>query len=267
MRRAFNLIRDDPVYRRQAFDRGLAAAGFVVQPRNVSLNPRAGDVLLMWNRYGHWHDIATQFETAGAQVLVAENAYCANDRSNRQRYALALAGHNGQGMWPLGGPERWEALGLEVKPYRTQGDHILVCPNRSFGVPGYIMPPMWPEEVVRILQRRTKRPVRLRPHPGNNPPKVPLVNDLRNAWAVVIWSSSAGVEALLEGIPVWCQAPAWVCKPATLGSISDLETTALPDRMPALHSMAWQQWHITEIESGEPFQHLLHRAPTFAGRV
>lgn len=192
---------------------------------------------------------------------MVENGYIANDRNVRTRYAVALHAHNGQGTWRHGGPERWRALGVEVLPYRQRGGHILVCPNRSFGIPGLMMPPIWPEDVVKRLARVTDRPVRVRAHPGNGPPRVPLEDDLRDAWAVVIWSSSVGVESLVRGIPVICEAPKWICKGATdPRGIKSVDVVALPDREQALNDLAWAQWHISEIERGEPFQHLLHGA-------
>jgi hypothetical protein len=257
------MIRESPVYRREAFVRGLRACGFDVQLRPPSPNVEPDDALVIWNRYGHYHDVASQVQKAGGQVIVAENAYVGVDRADRRRYALANGGHNGSGAWPHGGPERWESLGIALKAWRTDGEHILVAPNRSFGMPGFIMPPNWERDVVTRLRRVTQRPIRVRPHPGNGPPKKPLIEDLVGAWAVVIWSSSVGCEALIEGIPVFCEAPWWVAKGAAIPSIKNIDNPDLPDRMPAFQRLAWAQWSVEEIESGEPFHHLLDRPSTF----
>jgi hypothetical protein len=267
--RAFCLIRADPVYRREAFVRGLRAVGYDVVGGHHQVLGKPGDVLVIWNRYGEVHEIACRFEKLGGVVLVAENAFLANDRSNRQRYAIARDGHNGSGWWPMPTHDRWTKLGIELKPWQWDGRHILVCPNRSFGMPGFVMPPDWVASVVNRLSRITKRPVRVRPHPGNAPAKKPLAEDFRNAWAVVIWSSSVGCEALVEGIPVFCEAPWWICKGATKGAITDIENPCFgsAERLEAMERLAWAQWHVEEIESGEPFQHLCVNAPAFAGRV
>lgn len=254
--KAYCAIRDQPVYRRDAFVRGLEAAGYQVMPMHTIGPGRKGDVLVIWNRYGGLHDTASRFEREGGVVLVAENGYLANDRSNRTRYAIARTGHNGSGEWFFGGPERWEKLQIRLQPWRESGDHILICPNRSFGRPGYIMPSDWPEVVAKQLKGITKRPVRIRPHPGNDPPKRPLADDLRNAWAVIIWSSSSGCEALVSGIPVFCFAPAWIAKSATCPDIRLINNPPLPDRLPAMQRLAWAQWHVEEIARGEPFQYL-----------
>lgn len=268
MNRAFCMIRDYPVYRRDAFMAGLKAAGYDARTGGP-MEVRPGDVLVGWNRYGSTHDIATRFERAGGVYLCAENGFIGprgvspHEMNPREIYALARSGHNGSGTWNAGGPERWDALGVDLKPWRTDGEHVLVCPNRSFGRPGYIMPIDWAEDVKKRLERLTKRPVRIRPHPGNGAHKTPLADDLKGAWAIVIWSSSAGVQALIAGVPVICEAPAWIGMPADeLGGIACVEMATGSDfnRLTALHALAWGQWHYEEIASGEPFRHLLRPA-------
>lgn len=233
---------------------GLRLAGFDVSiERPVAARP--GDVLLIWNRYWDNDRLATEFERQGGTVLVAENGYLGMNRDDRQIYAMARHAHNGRGHWFAGGPERFKSLGIEVKPWRTDGDHILVAPNRSFGMPGGVMPEGWGERIAAELRRNTGRKVRLRPHPGNGRPVVPLDDDLRNAWAVVIWSSSVGVESLVRGIPVVCCAPWWICKRGALSSIGEVGSE--PERTRALEEMAWAQWTVKEIADGTAFRHLL----------
>lgn len=265
MPRAFVLIREAPWYRRQAFADGLKKCGFEVLLRPDRARP--GDVLLIWNRYSANHAIATRFEAEGGTVVVCENGYLGVGGSSpkfdvhpggpkpEHYYAVALGYHNGAGQWSDGGPERWEALGVEVKPWRREGGHILIAPNRSFGVPGRVMHPDWAERCAARLRKTTKREVRVRVHPGNDQPRRQLSADLEGAWACVIWTSGAGVHALVAGVPVFCEAPFWISKAAASGGTVDEPT--LPDRMPALHRLAWAQWQIQEIETGEPFRRLL----------
>lgn len=228
---------------------------------------RPGDVLVIWNRYFQIEQIAERFEADGGTVLVAENGYVRGRHDGGDYYALAIHGHNGSGSWPVGGPERWDALGVELKPWRTEGKHILVAPNRSFGMRGTVMPERWGEKTASLLREATKREVRLRLHPGNNRPAAPLENDLQDAHCVVIWSSSVGVKALIEGIPVVCCAPRWICKEATLPL--DAYGVAIGDerafghdghtiaRQLAMESLAWAQFSVSEIGSGFAFEHLL----------
>ncbi len=267
--KAYCLLRADPWYRRQAFKAGLQRAGFevIVQPPDRG---RAGDVMLIWNRYGGNHEVASRFEREGGLVMVAENGYLGKGGTSpkfdvhpvgpkpEHFYALSIGWHNGRGRWPTPSSERFPLLGIELAPWRTEGDHILICPNRSFGVGEQVMHPDWAQRVAERLSKATKRPVRVRGHPGNNAPKKSIREDLQGAWAAVIWSSSSGAHALHMGIPVYVEAPFWVMKGA--GSSGPIEEPTLPDRQPFFEQLAWQQWTCEEIESGEPFRYLLSAA-------
>lgn len=266
MPKAYSLVRDQPWYRRDAFANGLRAAGFDVIQGRVD-RARPGDLLLIWNRYGGNAGLAERFERDGGRVLVAENGYLGYGGvapkfavhpagpKPTDFYCVGLGWHNDDRCWTVGGPERWARLGLNIKSWRVEGDHVLILPNRSFGVPGRIMPPDWARRTAERLQKATRRPVRVRAHPGNDAPSVPLANDLRGAWAAVVWSSSAGVHSLLAGIPTYCEGPFWSMKSAAASGPIDVPET--PDRLPAFERLAWGQWECQEIETGAPFAHLL----------
>jgi hypothetical protein len=256
---AYNCTRREVHYRHEIFSAGLKAAGYQVRSCVPDNLVKPGDVLLIWNRYGQYHDIATRFERAGGTVIVAENGYLRGPKDGGDYYALARHGHNGSGTWPDAGEDRFAALGVELKDWRTDGEHILVCPNRSFGMPGMIMPCDWPRYMRDRLAKFTRREIRIRTHPGNDAPKKPLADDLKDAWAVVIWASSAGVHALVAGIPVICESPYWICKSAA-GTLNRIEDPTMFGRTAALEKLAWAQWSLAEIESGVAFDHLLRTA-------
>ena len=254
---AYLTIRADPVYRREAFAAGLRAAGYDVRAHPGGATINRGDILVQWNRYGEGHDLATRFESAGCQAIIAENGFLGVDRADRRIYALA-DGHHQAGFWHVGDDDRFGRLSIPLEPWRTSGRHILIAPNREFGMPGMIQPNMFAEHMARQLMKITDRPIKIRPHPGNNPPKIPFADDLRDCWAVVIWSSSAGVQALVAGVPVFCIAPYWVARGATFQNLKLIDNPPLDtiDRAKSFHALAWAQWHLWEIEQGIPFKHL-----------
>lgn len=272
--RAFCLIRAQPWYRREAFAEGLKASGHQVMLRSPDRFD-AETLLVIWNRYSENHALAQMVERGGGRVLVAENGYLAKGGGTPKFdvytkeggqgghfYALAEGWHNGGGRWPAYGLGRWEALGIPLAPWRTDGEYVLVCPNRSFGVPGRtLMDIDWAKKAAAEVRKQTALPVKIRPHPGNDRPARPLEDDLKCARAVVIWSSSAGVHALIHGIPVICHAPYWICKQATFGSFTQLKTIGEgymeDERLAALGRLAYAQWTVEEIASGEPFRSLL----------
>lgn len=249
------MIRRQPFYRHDAFMAGLKAAGFQVYEGAPKNPPYVEDVLCIWNRYGEVEAIADRFEAAGGTVIVAENGYLNPGGGNPKfdahegkpgYYALALDGHNGSGRWPSGDGSRWKALGIELKPWRTDGEHILVCPNRPFGSKVMMPPAGWAESVAMKFRARVdERDVRIRPHPGNKRPERALAEDLKDCWHVVIWASSVGIYALIEGIPVRRDAPYWIC--------DELKFR----REDSFERLAWAQWHIDEIATGDPFERLM----------
>ena len=141
--KALCLIREAPTYRRDASLNGLKAAGFQIMPHGHK--PTPGDLLVIWNRYAHYEAEALRFEAAGAAVIVMENGYLGHHEdeyrksfavNGEQLYAMALWHHNGAGRWPVGAPGRWREQGITVQPWRKNGEHILVLPQRGFGPAG-----------------------------------------------------------------------------------------------------------------------------------
>jgi hypothetical protein len=258
--RACCLIRTAPHYRHEAFLAGLKAADYEVS--TGLRDPRPGDVLCAWNRYGTAEDVAGKFERAGGRVLIVENGYIGKDHLGRQLYAIAEGQHNGAGRWfRRTDTRRFHDLGVAVQSWRAVGNHILVTAQRGIGSRSMASPYHWAEDVARRLAQRTKRAVRIRPHPEDrSAPKVPpLEEDLEGAHAVVTWASGAAVKALIAGIPVFYEAPHWILEGAARKGIDDIENPWLGDRTPHLERMAWGQWSVDEIASGLPFRLLLEK--------
>lgn len=251
---ASDTFRDSPYYRRECFHAGLARCGYVVQ-RAPKDSPDPQDVLLIWNRSSLNDAHARRYDAVGARVIVVENAYIGRDRNGHHLYAIALDQHAGAGRWIEGPTDRWSRLDIELAPWRADGDEIVVLPQRGFGAPGVAMPRTWTEDVVSRLKRLTKRPVRVRPHPGKD--KTDPTDDLRHAWAAVTWASGAGIKALASGIPVFHEMPTWVGAGAAVYGINSIEKPFLGDRLPMFRRLAWTQWSLDEISAGEPFKWLL----------
>lgn len=254
MKRAYCMIRENIRERHNAFVEGLLSVDYEVVcgvPRGAS----EGDVLLIWNRRGEQELIADRFEKAGGTVLVAEEGYIRRDRF----YALARRYHNGGGQELVNDPSRVSLLGVEPAPWRSDGDHVLVCPNRFIGPRAALMPFRWGVDTAARMKKMTGREVRLRPHPGRD--KSALVNgrsladDLAGAALCVVWWSSTGVAALLAGIPVMYCAPWWIASSAAAHGIG--KEAPRGDRRPALERIANSQFLPAEIAEGLPFRSLV----------
>ncbi len=246
------LMDDQPGWRWDAFAAGLKVCGYKALKYQ---QPSPTGVLVTWNRWHRNDRVAAEYEKFGFPVIVAENGYIGKDSQGRQLYALARTHHLGAGRWFVGEEDRWSGLDIEVKPWRSDGAHIVLLPQRGYGPPGIAMPKNWVADVSIRLSRITKRRVVVRDHPGAGRPS--MNRDLQGCWAAVTWGSGAGVKAIVAGTPVFHELPNWIGAPAARYGIDQIEDPALCDRAPMLHRLSHAQWGTDEIATGESFRRLL----------
>lgn len=246
MRRAVNLLRPEPHFRRECFTDGLRSAGFDVVDQIKQ--PKPDDVLLTWNRGSSRNEEAKRFESAGCKVIVTENPYL----PVRHWYSLALGHHMGRGTWPVGGAERWDALGVELRPWR-EGEEVVILAQRGIGEPAISQPKAWPESVRRATGGR------IRAHPKRAALGITLEQDLAKASSVVTWGSTAALIALTMGIPAFYGLSGWIGAPACL-PVAEFATGPLRDdtaRLQMFERLAWAMAPIPEIRDGTAIRRLL----------
>lgn len=162
--------------------------------------------------------------------------------------------HDGRGD---AAPDRFRAFGRRVQAWRTSGQHVLVCPNSEtyfqlFGMTAA----QWVRDTVAALQQVTDREIRVR----WKTTAVPILSDLRDAWALVTFSSAAALDALIAGVPVFSLAPWSAAARMGRSSVAEIEAPAYPDdREPFLWNLAAQQFRLDEIASGYAWR-VLHAA-------
>jgi hypothetical protein len=109
--------------------------------------------------------------------------------------------------------------------------------------------------VLVTLRQHTDREVRVRTKPDRW--TRPISVDLAEAWAVVVYSSSAALDALVAGIPVFVLAPFAAAYRMGTPDLTQIETPVYPDdRDPFFHSLAAQQWTLPELASGAAWRDL-----------
>ncbi len=195
-----------------------------------------------------WAHLWEQAEREGRDWYYIDNSYFDVSRETSfrvTRNALQCDGLNA--CWSGKGSGRLAALGVTVKPWRTSGSHVVVCPQSLeflSGVGG--SGPDWSLEAVTALRRHTGRHLVIR-HKGE---KRPLADDLKGAWALVTHMSCAAVEALIAGIPVFCTGR---CSARWLGSgdLSTIETPYYGERREEWAAvLAENQWTLAEFRDG-----------------
>jgi len=260
MTRAYIALRNNVKERIESVMDGCRSIG--LDPVHVSgpVYPARNSICIAWNRHLASGTCADAVEREGGRVIVMENGYCGKDSAGRQYYALARDQHLGAGRWfPQDDDSRWRALGIELKPWRTAGTHILVCESRGFGSARTQMPNGWRDKIRRELQTWTSRPIRFRSHPAARGVSgvCDLADDLKDAHAVVIWASNAGTAALIAGVPVVACFGQWLLQGACGNAIQDVDRPNMPDRRPAFVRLSWAQWTLDEIATGFPIARLL----------
>ena len=164
-------------------------------------------------------------------------------------------------------------LNLNLRPWRTQGDHVLVCLQRDGGwsMKGIDMVD-WTKQTVQRLRKITNRPILIRPHPKNKinlselirlPGVKESVNgstlqqDLSNAWAAVFCNSSSSVAAALAGIPIFADDDDCVAWAVANKDLAQIESPSMPDRTQWLNDLSAAHWTDAESRSGAIYQRFL----------
>lgn len=264
--RAFSLIRSEPHYRRDAIAAGLTAAGYEVNGHPRIGTPKRDDVLVIWNRYGHYDALARQFDAAGARVICVENGPFGRDWQGQAWYAFTLKNPLAGGQWPDGGPARWASFAVTPCEWRKGGLEAIVLAQRGIGPPGVAQPNGWHLRAKQWVEAAHGIPVRIREHPGERP-CTPLDMDLASAAFVITWASGAALKAMLWGIPVVYGYEEWIAASCgtKLGYDFSPRTPLIPPetvRLAFFNRLSWAMWRIPEIESGAPFRHLLESPST-----
>jgi hypothetical protein len=273
------------------FCQGVAAAGDTVIAHR-GFNVVACDVALIQG-FVHEHGksaphlqlrknaINLQKSTNKRSLIVDSNLFLYADKTNSLHYLR----YSFDGVFPTTGfyfdqnvdPARWQQiskdLGISLQPWRTQGNHILICLQRNGGWSmGGLDVIQWMNSTILEIRKYSKRPIVIRAHPGDkkiggylkinhklvslsvNPD---LRDDLRNAWATVVYNSSPSVSSIIEGIPAFLTDPyPQNSQSFTVANtdISKIEDPAMIDRQAWIERLSMCHWKFDELKSGAAWQ-------------
>lgn len=140
---------------------------------------------------------------------------------------------------------------IKLKPFKYDGSYVLVLPpsdhvRRWYGLFD------WEKNVVETLKKHTKREIRIRTKDS----KTPYIEELQKAHAVVTCQSTACVDAIIEGIPSFCDKMS-MGVPVSLTDLSEIENPLYPaDREQWLDSLISNQYTLEEITNGYAWKRL-----------
>jgi len=169
-------------------------------------------------------------------------------------------------------------------PWKQDGEYILLCMQKvgDASLRGADVF-QWTEDTVNNIRNHTDRKIIIRPHPLyrksslHNTLKekvltvadvhwqeadvtksnfVPIVEQLKNAWCTVTYSSGTGIDAVINGIPnVACDTGSMVYEVSSK-EISEVESPFTGDKTEWANKISHCQWSIDEFESGECWEHV-----------
>ena len=265
----FGALNSKPVF--EAFEHSLITNGYT-----VTHNDPSADINVIWS-------VLFNGRMAGNQAVWEQK---------KPTIVLEVGGINRGTTWKVGlnginrdayfGEQnndrtRADHLGLVCKPWRSNGDFILICGQHDKSVQWQNMPTMsnWFLKTYEEIRKHTQRPIIFRPHPRCMLPEIE--RGLRNVYrqaptklpgtyddfdmsydrihATVSYSSNPGVHSIINGIPAFVGTASLAYDASNdIDFLHDIENPFMPDRTQWLNDYAHTEWTVQEISQGTPIK-------------
>lgn len=223
-----------------------------------------------------------QKQNKNRTIIVDSNLFLYADNGNSKGYLR----YSYDGIFPKTGeycfdnpdPQRWEKirknLNIDLKPWRTNGNHILICLQRNGGwsMRGLDVIDFF-YTTLKKIRKYTDRPIIVRMHPGDRKSiyymndikgnnifisqNKTLIEDLKNAWATIVYNSSPSVASIIEGVPAFLIDPEFSQAEEVANlDLKNLENPLMPDRLFWIQKISQCHWNSNEVISGEAWKHM-----------
>lgn len=243
-----------------AIEKCFKRHGIAPELSNYS-NPVDCDLAVFWSHRPK-HIIKKQQETS-RDYLVMERGFV----GDRKRFtSLGFNGLNGRADFVVDNMpgDRWNTYFGNMKEWHDGKYYLLTAQCQGDASVEDINYKAW---VTNIANRLLEfGPVVFRPHPieierkcdysifgtttSTNPD---IEDDLKGAKAAVMFNSNSGVNAIISGTPVIAFDKDSMVYDLSTHNLGEL---IYPDREQWAYDLAYKQWTVDEIESGEPWEYL-----------
>lgn len=179
--------------------------------------------------------------------------------------------------------DRFEKLGIEIQPWVDRGDEILVIGINKKGfcssffnyeewqkhILSYLVEHYGPEYIYYRLYRGESNfdelvsSFKVKQSRGY---QKTLEEDFKKKFVTITSTSNCSVASLINGIPTICTHPINVLYPYVNNKVEEIANLKKPDRQQVLADLAYAQWNLNEIETGEAWHHLrphINDPPTY----
>lgn len=240
-----------------AFSDGLKVCGHRVIDRSAS-DYGAGqverfDAVVITGLRGKGRTIRDDYAAVGVPVVVIDYGYLARVSGvatwNTGHWQIGLGGLNKPPPFPCPS-DRFDALGITIKA-RSRGGRPVVL-GQHVGDPSH----GFSRQQMQAWAQRLcdEHGASWRPHPDSPGVEVraeradgPLGDVLASASVVYTLCSTAGLDALLAGVPAVAEMPERSC----WGELSGEKLPTVARRAELCARLAYGQWTIDEMRSGE----------------
>jgi hypothetical protein len=269
----YGALNSKPVF--EAFENSLREAG-----HTITYSDMHADVAVIWSvlfngRMTGNKPIWDYYTKTGKKVIVLEVG-------GIQRGTTWKVGLNGINRDAYFGPSgmdgvRSRDLGLEVKPWRKDGEYILICGQHDKSLQWRDMPRMsnWFLETYDTIRKHTDRTIIFRPHPRcrlehierglryverQEPKHIEGSYDdfdigFDNVFCTISWSSNPGIHSIINGVPA-IVGPSSLAYDVAGHDLNLIEYPQTPDRTQWLNDYAWTEYTVEEISQGMPLKRL-----------
>ena len=268
----FGALNSKPVF--DAFHAGANALG-----HDVVVNGDDGvDVIwsVLWNgRMGRNRAIWERNVSQSKPTIVLE----VGGIKRGTTWKVGLNGINRDAFFGDAGNDsrRSNLLDLRLKPWRSDGEFILLCGQHEKSEQWRNQPRMsqWVMDTIENIQAHTDRPILFRPHPRCRLPAIEhqyknvyrqepvqisgtyddFDMNFNNIYCTVSWTSNPGIHSVIEGVPAYTSnsSLAW---DVSIKSLTNINNLPLPDRTQWLNDYAWTEFTTEEIASSLPHKRL-----------
>lgn len=226
----------------------------------------------------------TQTQSGRYWLSIDSNVFIYKNRDNPHKYLR----YSFNGVFPRDGiycnespgEENWANIrrdyNMDLKPWRNNGNHILMCLQRPMGwsMRGRNLM-QWLDETFSRIRQYSDRPIVVRWHPGDwknfptgvdfgsynvvmSPQDRHITQDLVNCWALVCHNSTPSSVAVIEGVPAFITDQPGYCQAGDVANtdFNLLENPIMPDREAWIRKLAQCHWSFDDLRSGRQWAHM-----------
>lgn len=274
----FGALNSKPVF--AAFEQSLKSAGHTVTEGDMH-----SDVAVIWSVLWHGRMAANKpvwdyYRKTGRPVIVLE----VGGIKRGTTWKVGLNGINRTAYYynKNNNETRAQMLGLTLKPWRKNGEFILICGQHDKSLQWQNQKPIskWFMNTIEKIQSHTDRPIIIRPHPRcrvdgierqyknvyrQNPIHVQGTYDnydltFERIWATLSYNSNPGPQSIIAGVPAFVETNSLAYPVGNdIDFLHDIENPLMPDRSQWLNDYAWTEFTLEEISQGLPLERLTAR--------